>query len=423
MASGWRYLAATVTGDGSEGTPVELPFLTDVVITERLSGPPQITGTVPVEVSQMRDADGRPLFQEWGTAIYAEDPNGALYGGILIDSEFQGQKWLLDCAGFSYYPKDQPWVWEDSWIEVDPLEVHRVIWDRFQSLPHGDLGVRVEVVQSPVRIGSPEMMPAWERRLRTEYLWESGPVHRVHVDERMWSDLLANGWTVGEPDDLGELLVPPEDSNSGSYRVEAKPFTMSWFETFDCGALIDQLAAETPFDWVEAHAWDGDEIRHTVNVGYPRIGRRRTDLRFAVGENVIVLPTARRTGADYASNVLILGQGEGRDRVAGDVANYTGRPRRVVVIDDKTITDRDEAVNAARREQAWRNAPITVTDLELVDHPNAPIGSISLGDEVWLEGWTGWVDLAMWVRVVEVSISPARSDRIKLTVQRADRGV
>ena len=216
----------------------------------------------------------------------------------------------------------------------------------------------------------------------------------------------------------GDYLSPPADSRNGSYRVDAAPFDLNWFSTFDCGQVIDQLAVDTPFDWVERHYWDGDTIRHRIQVGYPRIGRRRQDLRFAVGENVIVLPTATRSGADYASNVLILGQGEGRDRVAGDVANYTGRPRRVTVIDDKTITDRDQATEAARREQAWRTAPVQVTDLELTDHPNAPIGSIELGDEVWLEGWTGWVDLAMWVRVTAVSISPAKSDRIVLTVER-----
>ena len=160
----------------------------------------------------------------WGTAIYAENPNGDLYGGILVDSTFDGPRWVLDCAGFSYYPKDQPWVWEDSWTEVDPLEVHRVIWDRFQELPSGDLGVEVDVVSSPVRIGTPETMPVWEQILRNVYLWESGPVHHVHVDEWLWGELQNNGWTIGTPDSLGELLDPPADSRNGSYRVDAAPF-------------------------------------------------------------------------------------------------------------------------------------------------------------------------------------------------------
>lgn len=364
----WRFLMQRITGAGLGDYPTELPFLADVVITERLSGPPQITATVPIEVSQMRDADGRPALMEWGTAIYAEDPNGEVFGAILVDSSFDGPKWELDCAGFSYFPKDQPWPWEDSWVQVDPLEVHRVILDRLQTLPYGDYDVDVDVVSSPVRIGNP----------------------------------------------------PPAEGQTGD-----GPFTMNWFETLDCGAVIDKLATETPFDWIERHYWDGDRIRHRIQVGYPRIGRRRNDLRFGIGENVAVLPTATRSGADYASSVLMLGQGEGRARIAGDVAVYTGRPRRVKVIDDKTVTTRDQAVEAARREQAWRTGPVEVAELELINHPNAPIGQVrqALGDEVWLEGWTGWVDLAMWVRIVAVSISPAKSDRIVITVQRADVGV
>lgn len=417
---GWRFLAVALDGSGPGGVPIEVPFLSDVVITEHLSAPRHITATVPVEVAQMRDADGNPILQPWGAAIFAEDPNGELYGGILTQSGWDGHKWTLTCEGFGYFPKGQVWAWEDSWIQVDPLEVHRVILDRLQTLPYADFGVSVDVVSSPVRIGTPETMPDWERRLRTEYLWESGPVHRVHVDDAMWAALLDAGWTVDPdpPETLGARLLPPEDSRSGSYRVDAAPFTMSWFETFDCGSVIDKLAAETPFDWLESDYWSGDRIAHRIQVGYPRIGRRRNDLRFAVGENVIVLPTVTQSGDDYASSVLVLGEGEGRDRVAGDVAVYTGRPRRVVVIDDKTVTSRDQAVEAARWEQAWRSGSYSVTDLELMDHPNAPIGSIGLGDEVWLEGWTGWIDVAMWVRVVAVSIAPAKSDRINVTVER-----
>ena len=89
------------------------------------------------------------MFSVWGTAIYAEDPNGKLYGAILVDSEFNGPRWDLDCAGFSYYPKDQPYVWDDTWTQVDPLAIHRHLWIMLQSLPYGDFGVEVDVVRLP----------------------------------------------------------------------------------------------------------------------------------------------------------------------------------------------------------------------------------------------------------------------------------
>lgn len=416
---GWRFLTHPVDGVNPAQRPVELPFLSNVTITSKLSGPPQITATVPVEVIDMKDADGRPLLRPRRSALFVEDPNGELYGSILQESTFNGQAWDLDCAGFSFYPKNQPYVWDDEWIGVDPLAIHRHIWAMLQSLPYSNYGVEVETVDSPVRLGTPETMPVWEQVLRNAYFWESGPVHRIHVDDWLWGALLEAGWTLApEPDAIGIYLAPPEDSRSGSYRVDAAPYALNWFSTFDCGQVIDTLATETPFDWVEEHWWGGDTIRHRIKVGYPRIGRRRNDLRFAVGENVIVIPTVHQSGEDYASNVLVLGQGEGRDRIAGDVAGYTDGPRHVLVIEDKTVTSRDQAVEVARRELARMTAPFTVADLDLMDHPNAPIGSIELGDEVWLEGWTGWADLAMWVRVVAVSIAPAKSDRISVTVER-----
>lgn len=361
--SGWRYIAARETGDGvGQVITHELP-LTDVIVTPRLSGPPSLTGTIPVEMSQLRNPDGTPMFRKWNTSIYAEDPNGQLYGGLLIDSAFDGPKWLLDVAGFSYYPKDQPYVWEAHWVQVDPLWIHAHIWDQLQSLPGGNFGVEINPLESPVRIGEEE--------------------------------------------------DPAATTSAGPYRL-------NWWSTHDLGAEIDNLATDTPFDWVEEHYWDGEVVRHRIRRGYPRIGRRRQDQRLAIGENVTVIPQVPTR--EYASHALVLGQGEGRDRVAGDDGR-TGQVRRVAVIDDKTATNRDMAVERARRALAVRDGRPGLADgdeLELISHPNAPLGEVSLGDEFFLEGWTGWVDLSQWVRLTSMSISPARSDRIRFTVAAAD---
>lgn len=373
--TGWRYLAERITGDGPGEIIATDLLLDDVQITPRLSGPSSFSATVPMEDSQLRAPDGSPLFQEWGTALYAEDPNGKLYGGILVDSAFDGPTWKLDCVGHGYYPQGQPYATSNYWIDVDPLAMHRHIWEHLQSLPHGDMAVEVEHVDSPVRIGK--------------------QIENVQFQ-------------TGE----GQMVA-----------FEAGPFKLNYFTNNDMGKIIDDLAKQTPFDWYEEHYWDGEQIRHRIRVGYPRIGRRRHDLRLAIGENVRVLPSVARTGSDYASDILFLGEGEGRARVNGGATSYTGRPRRVAVLDDKDLKSNRAATDAARAELPRRVAGPTVQAVEIdSSHPNAKPGSIGLGDEIFLEGWTGQIELANWVRVTSIPMSPAKADTISLTVVPADLG-
>jgi hypothetical protein len=56
-----------------------------------------------------------------------------------------------------------------------------------------------------------------------------------------------------------------------------------------------------------------------------------------------------------------------------------------------------------------------------IHHPNAPTGAVQVGDEIRLEGKTGWVDVDMWVRVLSTSISPDESDNMTLSVVPSSR--
>ena len=71
-----------------------------------------------------------------------------------------------------------------------------------------------------------------------------------------------------------------------------KPYELLWWESPDCGSEIDSLATQVPFDYRERHQWNADrtEVEHFLDMAHPMLGRRRPDLRFAVGENVYVVP-------------------------------------------------------------------------------------------------------------------------------------
>lgn len=371
--SSWRYIAQRLTGDGAgEFIDFDLP-LRGVQITDQLSGPPRITGSLSPEVARLVDSRGKPLLEEWSTAIYAEADNQIRGGGILSVSGFDGSSWSLDCVGFCGYPQGMPYT--DSWygVEIDPLDVVRHIWEHLQSKPNGNIGMVLSDLKTGLKIGT-------------------------------------------------ELEQVEFDTQAGEHvSFEAGPVKLNWYTTDDLGKEIDDLATETPFDYHERHYWSGDTIVHKLDFGYPRLGRRREDLRFVLGENIMLIPSVSIDGDEYANEVMALGAGEGRDMKRALVAKNDGRLRRVAVVDDKSLTTVDKATSLARKELNRRQGLADITEVTVRDHPHAEIGAWVVGDEIRVQGELGWQDIDVWCRVISSTISPEEGDAAQLTLLRSDK--
>jgi hypothetical protein len=202
---------------------------------------------------------------------------------------------------------------------------------------------------------------------------------------------------------------------------KAEPYVLSYEKTHDIGKEIEDLSVETPFDYREVHRWDGDTIRHELKFGYPDIRARRHDLRFVVGENVAVAPQLDYDGDAYASEVLVLGAGTGAKMVRGDATRTTTRLRRVAVVEDKTVTTTDRAKAIAAAEVAQRSGDVDIQDLLVWDHPHAPLGSYTVGDEILITTRQGWTNqLSLWCRVLAVTITP-ESGTTALKVARVEK--
>jgi hypothetical protein len=91
------------------------------------------------------------------------------------------------------------------------------------------------------------------------------------------------------------------------------------------------------------------------------------------------------------------------------------------VVSDPNIRSLTAAQKGAEREVAARVDTDQITDFVAIHHPNAPTGAVQVGDEIRLEGKTGWVDVDMWVRVLSTSISPDESDNMTLSVVPSSR--
>ena len=323
--------------------------LADADYTDTLSAPRGLTGSLP-------EGYAIPVL-EWGSGLWVEDSGSILGGGIVTTVEHEDRSIRVACTGVSGYAAGIPWLApRGDLIQVDPLDVVRKIWAYLQSEPGGELHLSVDPTTSPVRVG--------EEEKDVEF-------------------------TTGEGDDVS---------------FQSGPFRLNPIDAQDLGKTIDDLASETPFDYVEESSWDGEQIVHRLRLGYPSIGVRRTDHRFHTTENLSVLPALGLDENTYASEVLLVGAGEGREAVTGHVPSTPSRLRRVAVVADKSIRSTKAALSAARAELARRTTAGTITDLVVVDSPSARLSEIAVGDTIYVSGplATG-AELDHWVRITEIS--------------------
>lgn len=508
MTAGWRYLLFELNGNGTETFVKGGVALGGVSATRVLSGPHQITGTIAVPERDLVREDGSPMVRRWKSTLYIEDSNRAIWtGGIVVDFNTEGAALKLDVSGFTTQIKGMPYDSELKGTQIDPMTVVKEFWQHAQQKPGGNLGLDVQTIETPVRIGElPERInitPSEISRaaetiagrianlqpLGNDLLWEGAPdevkthaptflagftgnknpLDRVamfgwlgqwttipqklnaaqDIRDRLRSgDPIAEDWTwTDAPDYVGvhnDFLLAAYGGNSRDVasatawldryieqnidRTASTPpkntLQYAWWSTDDMGGVIDQLAKDTPFDYLEEHSWDGAVIRHRLRFGYPRIGTRRTEPRFVLAENVTIIPTEDYSGEDVVTEVWVLGSGEGRARVRA-VASTTPRDSlcRVKIIDDPEIQDYAAAEQRARDELSYYQPDVPgagVTSLRVKNHSNAPFGSYEVGDEVMYSGRHEWGNVALWVRIVSMTVNPDDGDDVVLSVVRAD---
>lgn len=374
---GWQYLLFNLNGDGTEDLVHPDVKLSGPSLSRVLSGPHEISGSLALPDASLLD-HGQLLIRRWKTALMAVMPGGDRIwcGGIVADYHIDGPSLVLDVAGFTAYPKDQPYDGEYEGVGVDPTDIYRMLWSNLQAKAGGDLGLEIDSTTSDVRVGTPA----------------------ENVD-----------FTT---------------SSGENVNFTAGPVKINWWSTDDVGGYIDTMAKATPFDTLEDHHWEDDQVRHFVKIGVPSIGNRKDDLRFVLGENVFKMPSETYAGEDVATEVWVFGSGEGRDRVRG-VAGVVveNSVRRVIVIDDKTITSKELAYARASQELFFHQPDTPgagIAELVIRNHPNAPLGSYDVGDEIRYSGDHDWGTVDIWVTILKLTARPEEGDDLIATVTRSD---
>lgn len=464
--SRWTFIAQRAVT--KEFLHWDVPIEIDSVEWE-LSGPGSLSGTVSPDVGGLRADDGRLLLEEWGTLLYAEADGQIRWGGIVIQSTFAGENWSIEAAGFGTYPHSVIYEGEFSQIGVDPAAAFRLIWEHVQSFPDSDLGVSVVGDVTPVRLGT-DAVPGWTE-VFLDGVWQKKdavPAARIVPDAT--ANLAASmtlsdaSLTVDAADAFAQVTPPflvsigKEDvlvqsvsgatlgglvrgqngtaatgHNTGTSvtftgtktrevsELDAEPYELLWWESTNCGAELDDLTKVAPFDWSESHRWSADreDVVHEVQIGYPRLGRRRDDLVFVQGDNVTNVVSVESNGDEFANTLLGLGAGEGRAMLRRSTGLRDGRLRRVATFSDKAINDPARLDALIADELNARKAALRITSVDVMEHPNAPIGSWQIGDDVLIRAELPWLgEIEMWVRITAWALTGDHT--ATLTVSRSD---
>ncbi|MEU3504295.1 hypothetical protein ABZ726_27330 [Streptomyces hundungensis] len=382
MASQWRYIAQRALPE--QIIDWDVPFALSSNPKRDLSGPGSMSGTIEPEYARMIGPDGLPILQEWGTKLYLEIDGYLRWGGIITKTSFDGPKFTVQCEGLTSYPHGIPY--EDSMISgelITPKDPYDGRDKNNDGWVDGEKGKTR--VPDPPKPYTGKRIDAYDA-LRA--IWS-------HVQSRPYGDI---GIKVDDHK-LGELLGAADGSD---------PWKLSWWDNPDCGQAIDSLTKLIPFDWAEEHRWagGGNAIEHRVRLGTPRLGRRRTDLRFADGENIAAIAKPEGMGDEFANEVVVLGKGEGRDMARAQLHRYDGRLRRVATVADKTLASPTELRTRGEQELAGRTQALQIPAIQIIDHPNAVFGSWQLGDDIRIQVHVPWVgDVDVWHRIIGDEIS------------------
>ncbi|MFE9642118.1 hypothetical protein ACFYOC_24145 [Nocardiopsis alba] len=375
-----------------------------------LSGPMAITASISPETHSMQRDDGSPLFDIWGTLIFVEEGDVLRGGGILTDCTFTGQTWDLEIMGFTGYLHKMPLVDTLTWGSssagtsgngVDPLEVVRAIWENVQSKPNGNLQVTVDSTTSPYRVGS------WHNaaRLPTE------PGQGVNRAE------------VNDPIEFAEVWnAQSQKPVAATGKQVFWQYGIYWYDNVEAGSLIQELSEKTPFDFVEEYRWadsDKSEVIMRLKLGTPRIGTRKNNLGFVLGDNIYNVLTITQAGDEFSNSVHYYGSGEGAKQLRSESTVRDSRLRRAKVEVDTSINNRSDLKARAQADRIYSGITTDIDSFNVLQHDNAPLGSFAVGDDVFVRSEFGWQTFEKWCRITALRVD-IDSGNMTVTCRRSD---
>lgn len=236
------------------------------------------------------------------------------------------------------------------------------------------------------------------------------PIGNGNIVRRAWNRITTpqppEAWNVFSNDAAKKARVYLSNSASVARRQAATIHQSPW------------LVAVTNTDY------SAGTLEPTTNTfsgldlnSYP-VGARRFDLRFVEGENIVVPPLPTSDGEAYANYVVAVGAGEERHTLREDAARIDGRLRRDAVVPLKDTYSPSLLKLTAQVYLDRVQNIMTFDTLEVFDHPNAPVGSWQLGDEIFVQTHSTSEKIHSWAKVIGWSFNPDDENIAQITVLR-----
>lgn len=331
--------------------------LKNVEFGPELSGPGSLSATLEPGI-------GRPLAElldPGNTVLYIERNGRLLWGGIVWRAEPQGAEYPVEAAGFGSY-------------------LHR----RYDL--HGNLDGR-------------------------------GPY--IEADP---AQIIRDVWAYAQEQPDGDLNVTVDDTESkGSVGTSKEPYDLPKEEARNLGEVVDEMAdTDSGLEWSESVSWNGRRPRKRILLGAPRLGQRREDISFTTSINIATTARVVLNADEYAQAVVGLGAGEGRKRPRVVDAVRNGRLRLEHRLETRE-KDEDELAERVHRERRARQILPEMTELDVRDHPAAPLGSWHVGDDVRVRLHEQHTGGDHWCRITGWTVRPSQDqtpEQITLHLER-----
>lgn len=333
--------------------------LTDVEFGNELNGPGSLTGTLK---PKFMNANASLLLPHIAL-IYAEADGMLRWGGLLWDATPEDDEYRIEAAGWSSYLTKRHDTHGElngrgPYTNQDPCNIIRDLWAYAQEQPDGNLGVVVDSTTSSAKAGTPA--EPWHS------YWYETPTLAEHLDGLVSED------------------GSPEYTNACSYQSNGT-------------------------------------VKKRLVLGYPRLGARRTDISFRTGVNIIDAPPVAYSGDDFANTVIATGSGEGTATRRAEDSVRDGGLRMEATLALPTVNGNDILGRRAAAERKRRQIMGEVTTITVRHHPNAPLGSWQIGDDVQVAVHNAWKSWTGWARIVAEAYQPGEhDDQAVLTLRRAD---
>ena len=441
----WRIYVYKL--DGANGvTLVDDDVRASAQPTRELSAP----GSVSLTIKPEQDLELRP----WRNLIVVE-LDGSIRGtGIVSDLSDEAEDGALSvtCVGVPGYFDNEPADVDRAYKDVDPAKVILAMYQWAQNrtgfrvgmdfASYEDTGIRIGNPDPPVtrpvkKITAPKIkkIPAEPNKKNYKNYYLKGNkaaqvAARKAARDKYNADMKA--WRT-ERDKIKKANKAEESRYKKErdgyqkavedYRqaIDDAIYRVQWWENQTVGQVIEDMSKDVEYKVVPR--WSGGLPDHRLTIA-KTVGRRLTEQRFVVGENVVESPTVDWEGESYATKVVFLVAGEGAKMIRGEAsASRSGGLARTVFIADKSVRSKSAATKRAERALRWRQTMPMVSELKVIDDDNAPFGTFDVGDTVRLVDpgprWVGKID--MWVKILSITES-TDAPVATLTVTRADKG-